>query len=156
MIDWVSIVRHSRRRFSSYVGNRPIRMKKRRRTPPPHISSPTDDGNHLHYSCCCSNVSVLLPTHTINSHWYSRITSTVNLLSLSAKLIYASLLGASHSVQIYPILTIFFTFLSLQSQHFKIEDEKHQQQQRIIKETPVAVRKSESPSKVVVSCLRTF
>lgn len=62
MIDWVSIVRHSRRRFSSYVGNRPIRMKKRRRTPPPapHIaSSPTDDGHHLHYACCCSNVSLI-------------------------------------------------------------------------------------------------
>lgn len=56
MIDWVSIVRHSRRRFSNYVGTRPMRMKKRRRTPPSHISSgsPTTGS---HYSCCCSNVS---------------------------------------------------------------------------------------------------
>lgn len=56
MIDWVSIVRHSRRRFSNYVGGRaPIRMKKRRRPPPPSTSSPTDDRNQ--YSCCCTNVS---------------------------------------------------------------------------------------------------
>lgn len=68
MIDWVSIVRHSRRRFSNYVGTRaPIRMKKRRRAPPiqaasattaqvpPVISSPHDDRHH--YTCCCSHVS---------------------------------------------------------------------------------------------------
>ncbi|XP_043660103.1 disks large 1 tumor suppressor protein isoform X20 [Drosophila teissieri] len=39
MIDWVSIVRHSRRRFSNYVGSRsPVRMRRRRRqltAPPP-------------------------------------------------------------------------------------------------------------------------
>ncbi|XP_030079359.1 disks large 1 tumor suppressor protein isoform X11 [Drosophila hydei] len=39
MIDWVSIVRHSRRRFSNYVGARsPVRMRRRRRqltAPPP-------------------------------------------------------------------------------------------------------------------------
>ncbi|XP_017045536.1 disks large 1 tumor suppressor protein isoform X15 [Drosophila ficusphila] len=38
MIDWVSIVRHSRRRFSNYVGSRsPVRMRRRRRqlTAPP-------------------------------------------------------------------------------------------------------------------------
>ncbi|XP_026848231.1 disks large 1 tumor suppressor protein isoform X3 [Drosophila persimilis] len=32
MIDWVSIVRHSRRRFSNYMGSRsPVRMRRRRR-----------------------------------------------------------------------------------------------------------------------------
>lgn len=36
MIDWVSIVRHSRRRFSTYVGTRPMRQKRRHRTPPSH------------------------------------------------------------------------------------------------------------------------
>lgn len=64
MIDWVSIVRHSRRRFSNYVGTRaPIRMKKRRRTPPsaaatgtgPNVS-PHDD--RYQYSCCCTHVSL--------------------------------------------------------------------------------------------------
>lgn len=69
MIDWVSIVRHSRRRFSNYVGTRaPIRMKKRRRTPisvPPSVppapalssaSSPQDDRHQ--YTCCCTHVSL--------------------------------------------------------------------------------------------------
>ena len=58
MIDWVSIVRHSHRRFSNYVGNRPVRMKKRRRTPPTYLATtPTDEGHHIHYTCCCTNVS---------------------------------------------------------------------------------------------------
>lgn len=68
MIDWVSIVRHSRRRFSNYVGTRPaIRMKKRRRTPnpaqiaPPSANtaahSPQDDRHQ--YTCCCTHVSHL-------------------------------------------------------------------------------------------------
>lgn len=62
MIDWVSIVRHSRRRFSNYVGTRaPIRMKKRRRTPPSGQSSSTaatspQDDRHQ-YTCCCTHVS---------------------------------------------------------------------------------------------------
>lgn len=59
MIDWVSIVRHSRRRFSNYVGTRaPIRMKKRRRTPPSvpaTANSPQED--RLQYTCCCTHVS---------------------------------------------------------------------------------------------------
>ncbi|XP_055682471.1 disks large 1 tumor suppressor protein isoform X4 [Lutzomyia longipalpis] len=51
MIDWVSIVRHSRRRFSNYVGARaPLRIKKRRRTP---TASPTND--RAQYSCCCTH-----------------------------------------------------------------------------------------------------
>lgn len=67
MIDWVSIVRHSRRRFSNYVGARaPIRMKKRRQTPnPSHVTcmqanlhSPQDD--RLHYNCCCTHVSTFI------------------------------------------------------------------------------------------------
>lgn len=67
MIDWVSIVRHSRRRFSNYVGTRaPIRMKKRRRTPNPiPIAAPTvtsaahspQDDRHQ-YTCCCTHVSL--------------------------------------------------------------------------------------------------
>lgn len=58
MIDWVSIVRHSRRRFSNYVGTRaPIRMKKRRRTPPSAAAgSPHED--RFQYSCCCTHVSL--------------------------------------------------------------------------------------------------
>lgn len=70
MIDWVSIVRHSRRRFSNYVGTRaPIRMKKRRRAPnsvpvsappPPTISSSTHSPQDDHqYTCCCTHVSLL-------------------------------------------------------------------------------------------------
>lgn len=69
MIDWVSIVRHSRRRFSNYVGTRPmIRMKKPRRTQhpaqitPPCVTtaahSPQDDRHH--YTCCCTHVSHFL------------------------------------------------------------------------------------------------
>lgn len=60
----MSIVRHSRRRFSNYVGTRaPIRMKKRRRTPPSAPSSsagatsPQDDRHQ--YTCCCTHVSSL-------------------------------------------------------------------------------------------------
>lgn len=68
MIDWVSIVRHSRRRFSNYVGGRaPIRMKRRRRTPV-NTSHPFGGGGatviktspqheRSHYSCCCTQVS---------------------------------------------------------------------------------------------------
>ncbi|XP_068141332.1 disks large 1 tumor suppressor protein isoform X25 [Drosophila tropicalis] len=45
MIDWVSIVRHSRRRFSNYVGSRsPVRMRRRRRqltAPPPATAAAT-------------------------------------------------------------------------------------------------------------------
>ncbi|KRF98853.1 uncharacterized protein Dwil_GK16229, isoform B [Drosophila willistoni] len=45
MIDWVSIVRHSRRRFSNYVGSRsPVRMRRRRRqltAPPPATPAAT-------------------------------------------------------------------------------------------------------------------
>lgn len=53
MIDWVSIVRHSRRRFSNYVGGRApgMRMKRRRR---PTSSPATDRG----YSCCCTHVGL--------------------------------------------------------------------------------------------------
>lgn len=57
MIDWVSIVRHSRRRFSNYVGARaPIRMKKRRQTPTAH----TDDHNRQYSCCCTSHVSGII------------------------------------------------------------------------------------------------
>lgn len=78
MIDWVSIVRHSRRRFSNYVGSRsPVRMRRRRRqltAPPPqqqqqqqHKSRAQEkrekelydgdiDGGSGSYVCCCSNV----------------------------------------------------------------------------------------------------
>lgn len=79
MIDWVSIVRHSRRRFSNYVGTRaPIRMKKRRRTPNPvpvsappapalsTAHSPQDDRHQ--YTCCCTHVSYsLFPTSLIRA-----------------------------------------------------------------------------------------
>lgn len=87
MIDWVSIVRHSRRRFSNYVGSRsPVRMRRRRRqltAPPPqqqqqqqqyhqqqqqqpqqHKSRAQEkrekddaDGGSGSYVCCCSNVN---------------------------------------------------------------------------------------------------
>lgn len=68
MIDWVSIVRHSRRRFSTYVGGRaPIRMKRRRRTPvnTSHNNATGSTGTgatspqheRSHYSCCCTQVS---------------------------------------------------------------------------------------------------
>ncbi|XP_017487574.1 PREDICTED: uncharacterized protein LOC108375925, partial [Rhagoletis zephyria] len=43
MIDWVSIVRHSRRRFSNYVGARsPVRIRRRRRqlVAPPAAAAP--------------------------------------------------------------------------------------------------------------------
>ncbi|XP_034119378.1 disks large 1 tumor suppressor protein isoform X23 [Drosophila albomicans] len=82
MIDWVSIVRHSRRRFSNYVGSRsPVRMRRRRRqlaAPPAaqplqqqqpqqqqqqHKSRAQEkkekdsdgDGDGSSYVCCCSN-----------------------------------------------------------------------------------------------------
>lgn len=69
MIDWVSIVRHSRRRFSNYVGARaPIRIKKRRQSPnPTHVAhctkttplySPQDD--RLYCNCCCTHVSIFI------------------------------------------------------------------------------------------------
>lgn len=59
MIDWVSIVRHSRRRFSNYVGTRaPIRMKKRRRTPT-SVSPISSHEDHFQYSCCCTHVSFI-------------------------------------------------------------------------------------------------
>lgn len=58
MIDWVSIVRHSRRRFSNYVGTRaPIRIKKRRRTPQPSSQASSPHGDRHQYSCCCAHVS---------------------------------------------------------------------------------------------------
>lgn len=68
MIDWVSIVRHSRRRFSTYVGGRaPIRMKRRRRTPvnTSHNLASVGAGatspqhERSHYTCCCTQVSLL-------------------------------------------------------------------------------------------------
>ncbi|KAI8034884.1 hypothetical protein M5D96_012400 [Drosophila gunungcola] len=84
MIDWVSIVRHSRRRFSNYVGARsPVRMRRRRRqltAPPPqqqqqqqqqhqqeqHQSRDRqkkdkekervkESGGGSRYACCCAN-----------------------------------------------------------------------------------------------------
>ncbi|XP_017121681.1 disks large 1 tumor suppressor protein isoform X21 [Drosophila elegans] len=83
MIDWVSIVRHSRRRFSNYVGARsPVRMRRRRRqlTAPPsqqqqqqqqqqqeqHQSRDrqkkdkekervNESGGGSRYACCCAN-----------------------------------------------------------------------------------------------------
>lgn len=62
MIDWVSIVRHSRRRFSNYVGARaPIRIKKRRRTPNSSSIVPSTNSHHddrPQYNCCCTHVSV--------------------------------------------------------------------------------------------------
>lgn len=60
MIDWVSIVRHSRRRFSNYVGSgRPVRTKKKRplsNTPPKQYyqSSPNSPPQGTNYTCCCS------------------------------------------------------------------------------------------------------
>lgn len=62
MIDWVSIVRHSRRRFSNYMGGRaPMRMKKRRRTPITYATSSSPNNNRSQYSCCCSShVSVFV------------------------------------------------------------------------------------------------
>lgn len=69
MIDWVSIVRHSRRRFSNYVGARaPLRIKKRRRTP---TASPTND--RAQYSCCCTHVRK--PNITINPRKYQILPS---------------------------------------------------------------------------------
>nr|XP_016939090.1 disks large 1 tumor suppressor protein isoform X26 [Drosophila suzukii] len=49
MIDWVSIVRHSRRRFSNYVGSRsPVRMRRRRRqlTAPPQQQQQQQQQQH--------------------------------------------------------------------------------------------------------------
>ncbi|KQS29816.1 disks large 1 tumor suppressor protein isoform X10 [Drosophila erecta] len=50
MIDWVSIVRHSRRRFSNYVGSRsPVRMRRRRRqltAPPPQQQQQQQHHHH--------------------------------------------------------------------------------------------------------------
>lgn len=67
MIDWVSIVRHSRRRFSNYVGARaPIRIKKRRRTPNSTPIPPSSSNAHslqedrLQYNCCCTHVSNIM------------------------------------------------------------------------------------------------
>uniref|UniRef100_A0A6P4F9Q0 Disks large 1 tumor suppressor protein isoform X24 n=1 Tax=Drosophila rhopaloa TaxID=1041015 RepID=A0A6P4F9Q0_DRORH len=84
MIDWVSIVRHSRRRFSNYVGARsPVRMRRRRRqltAPPPQQQQQQQHQQEQHqsrdrqkkdkerdkdkesgggggsrYACCCAN-----------------------------------------------------------------------------------------------------
>lgn len=59
MIDWVSIVRHSRRRFSNYVGTRvPVRIKKRRRTSPTSsMASLPHDDQHQYTRCSCTHVS---------------------------------------------------------------------------------------------------
>lgn len=77
MIDWVSIVRHSRRRFSNYVGSgRPIRMKKKRplsATPKPpsaHNQYPRQSPNSpvatSSYACCCSSHVSALPIFSMN------------------------------------------------------------------------------------------
>ncbi|XP_022209277.2 disks large 1 tumor suppressor protein isoform X27 [Drosophila obscura] len=82
MIDWVSIVRHSRRRFSNYMGARsPVRMRRRRRqqltAPPQQQQQPmlqpqqqqhqsralekkeekkeSGGGGGSRYACCCAN-----------------------------------------------------------------------------------------------------
>lgn len=60
MIDWVSIVRHSRRRFSNYVGSgRPIRTKKSRplsAAPKPIIATGAPQSPPArNYSCCCAS-----------------------------------------------------------------------------------------------------
>ncbi|KAH0568382.1 hypothetical protein KQX54_020623 [Cotesia glomerata] len=51
MIDWVSIVRHSRRRFSDYVNAVPMKIRKRRRKNPMDLLyvSSTDDKNSVGY-----------------------------------------------------------------------------------------------------------
>lgn len=67
MIDWVSIVRHSRRRFSNYVGARaaPIRIKRRRSPDTPTIPSSSSTAHSLQddriqCNCCCTHVSNIL------------------------------------------------------------------------------------------------
>ncbi|KAK5649511.1 hypothetical protein RI129_000540 [Pyrocoelia pectoralis] len=52
MIDWVSIVRHSRRRFSNYMYGVPNKVRRRRRhkrPPADVVASPTDQSKS---SCC--------------------------------------------------------------------------------------------------------
>ncbi|CAG5107511.1 Protein of unknown function [Cotesia congregata] len=51
MIDWVSIVRHSRRRFSDYVNAVPMKIRKRRQKNPRDLLyvSSTDDKNSVGY-----------------------------------------------------------------------------------------------------------
>lgn len=65
MIDWVSIVRHSRRRFSDYVNAVPMKIRKNRQTKRIDLLyvSSTDDENTRDYygrlcGLCC-NVSYI-------------------------------------------------------------------------------------------------
>lgn len=74
MIDWVSIVRHSRRRFSDYMYGVPVKVHKRRtkraclsiehgnRNVPRHDSKRSNDL----CGCCWNHVSSLLSNATIS------------------------------------------------------------------------------------------
>lgn len=74
MIDWVSIVRHSRRRFSDYVNAVPMKIRKHRQKNPMDLLyvSSTDDKNSVGYYerlcglCICCRVSHV----AILYNWY--------------------------------------------------------------------------------------
>lgn len=79
MIDWVSIVRHSRRRFSNYmVARAPVRIKKRRHAPhsapvaahtPASSTAHSPQDDRRQYTCCCTHVSF---SHFQNNIWIMR------------------------------------------------------------------------------------
>lgn len=57
MIDWVSIVRHSRRRFSNYVYSVPLKVRKKRK---PRRESDNPSSPHASNCsfCCDDNMQV--------------------------------------------------------------------------------------------------